>query len=62
MPNLLSYHVVVFACQIAIQSVASARESRLSKKGRRGSDHGSARYVHVAPICLSKLPCGNIRA
>lgn len=61
MANLLTYHVVVSAFQIAIQNVASARESRLSKKGRRGSDHGSARSFHVAPICLSKLSCGNGR-
>ncbi|KAG7631608.1 SNF5/SMARCB1/INI1 [Arabidopsis suecica] len=40
---------------IAIQSVASARESRLSKKGRRGSDHGSASKASGLSMDLMKL-------
>ncbi|CAL9221215.1 unnamed protein product [Arabidopsis halleri] len=41
--------------EIAIQSVASARESRLSKKGRRGSDHGSASKASGLSMDLMKL-------
>ncbi|CAH2053462.1 unnamed protein product [Thlaspi arvense] len=40
---------------IAIQNVASARESRLTKKGRRGSDHGSASKASGLSMDLVKL-------
>ncbi|KAH7521330.1 hypothetical protein FEM48_Zijuj07G0021500 [Ziziphus jujuba var. spinosa] len=36
--------------EIAIQSVASARESRISKKGRRGAEYALARFVLMSPL------------
>lgn len=37
--------MIILLLQIAIQSVTSARESRLSKKGRRGFDYSPAMSV-----------------
>ncbi|KAG6597599.1 chromatin structure-remodeling complex protein BSH [Cucurbita moschata] len=41
--------------EIAMQNVASARESRLSKKGRRGFEHVSASKTGGASVDLMKL-------
>lgn len=41
--------------EIAVQNVASAREYRQSKKGRRGSEHFSASKVTGASLDLMKL-------
>lgn len=41
------YAHVVLLLQIATQSVASARESRINKKGRRGAEHAPARFVYT---------------
>ncbi|XP_024023504.1 chromatin structure-remodeling complex protein BSH [Morus notabilis] len=41
--------------EIAIQSVASARESRISKKGRRGVDHTPASKAGSTAVDLVKL-------
>ncbi|XP_059455782.1 chromatin structure-remodeling complex protein BSH isoform X2 [Corylus avellana] len=41
--------------EIAIQSVASARESRISKKGRRGAEHAPASKAGGAVLDLMKL-------
>ncbi|PON64829.1 SNF5/SMARCB1/INI [Trema orientale] len=41
--------------EIVIQSVASARESRISKKGRRGADHTPASKAGGATLDLVKL-------
>ncbi|KAM6585363.1 hypothetical protein CsatB_012365 [Cannabis sativa] len=41
--------------ETAIQSVASARESRISKKGRRGTDHTPTRLVSGVALDLVKL-------
>ncbi|XP_023538812.1 chromatin structure-remodeling complex protein BSH [Cucurbita pepo subsp. pepo] len=41
--------------EIAVQNVASARESRLSKKGRRGFEHVSASKTGGASVDLMKL-------
>ncbi|XP_022972053.1 chromatin structure-remodeling complex protein BSH [Cucurbita maxima] len=41
--------------EIAVQNVVSARESRLSKKGRRGFEHVSASKTGGASVDLMKL-------
>ncbi|KAM3238483.1 chromatin structure-remodeling complex protein BSH isoform X1 [Capsicum annuum] len=41
--------------EIAIQSVASARESRANKKGRRGTEHLSASKIGMPALDLVKL-------
>ncbi|KAE8077164.1 hypothetical protein FH972_015754 [Carpinus fangiana] len=41
--------------EIAIQNVASARESRISKKGRRGAEHAPASKAGGAVLDLVKL-------
>lgn len=46
----------ILLLQIAIQSVTSARESRLSKKGRRGFDYSPAMSVlYIISITPSSL-------
>ncbi|KAF8387592.1 hypothetical protein HHK36_026245 [Tetracentron sinense] len=40
---------------IAVQSVASARETRISKKGRRGAEHGTASKAGGTALDLMKL-------
>ncbi|GLT73916.1 hypothetical protein SLA2020_457450 [Shorea laevis] len=41
--------------EVAVQNVASARENRLSKKGRRGSEHFPSSKVSGAALDLMKL-------
>ncbi|KAL5537364.1 hypothetical protein UlMin_045410 [Ulmus minor] len=41
--------------EIAIQSVTSVRESRISKKGRRGADHPQASKASATAVDLVKL-------
>jgi hypothetical protein len=48
--------LIHFHIQIAIQSVVSARESRLSKKGRRGADFTPVRFfIHLYPSSVDAL-------
>ncbi|THG11995.1 hypothetical protein TEA_003158 [Camellia sinensis var. sinensis] len=42
--------------EIAIQSVASARETRINKKGRRGAEQFPARFEYMSALSLLLLP------
>lgn len=53
-----SFTVVLihFHIQIVVQSVVSARESRLSKKGRRGADFFPVRFfIHFYPSSVDMI-------
>lgn len=41
----LLWSFLCFIFQIAVQSVASARENRISKKGRRGAEYTPVRFA-----------------
>jgi len=48
--------LIHFHIQIVVQSVVSARESRLSKKGRRGADFFPVRFfIHFYPSSVDMI-------
>jgi len=54
----VSFTIVLihFHIQIVVQSVVSARESRLSKKGRRGADFFPVRFfIHFYPRSVDMI-------